>query len=117
MDLTYRGTQADTDAHADAHTHARTPPIHFSLDVESNRGAQNYWRKSKVEEVPDVDEVEARIAYLVEIGIPEVRDGPPLVQHSTFNVQRSTFNVRCSIFDVQRSFARRTRAAFTAVYP
>jgi hypothetical protein len=33
-------------------------------------GPQNYWRKSKVEEVPSVEEVEARLDYLVEIGIP-----------------------------------------------
>ena len=33
-------------------------------------GPQNYWRKSKVEEVPSVDDVEARLDYLVEIGIP-----------------------------------------------
>mmetsp|Transcript_23836 Transcript_23836/g.58459 ORF Transcript_23836/g.58459 Transcript_23836/m.58459 type:complete len:219 (+) Transcript_23836:228-884(+) len=34
-------------------------------------GAQNYWRNEKAEEVPDVDEVEARIDYLKAIGIPE----------------------------------------------
>ena len=33
-------------------------------------GPQNYWRKSKVEEVPSVDDVEARLDYLVEIGVP-----------------------------------------------
>jgi hypothetical protein len=34
-------------------------------------GAQSYWRNEKTEEIPDVDAVEARIAYLVEIGIAE----------------------------------------------
>ena len=34
-------------------------------------GPQNYWRKSKSEEVPEVADVEARLDYLVEIGIPQ----------------------------------------------
>jgi hypothetical protein len=34
-------------------------------------GAQSYWRNEKTEEIPDADAVEARIAYLVEIGIAE----------------------------------------------
>ena len=34
-------------------------------------GGQTYWRNEKVEEVPEVEDVEARIAYLLEIGIEQ----------------------------------------------
>jgi hypothetical protein len=33
-------------------------------------GAQSYWRESKVNEVPCFDDVEARLDFLAEIGIP-----------------------------------------------
>ena len=34
-------------------------------------GAQSYWRESKVEEIPTFEDVEARLDFLVEIGVPE----------------------------------------------
>ena len=34
-------------------------------------GGQTYWRNAKVEEVPEVEDVEARIAFLLEIGIEQ----------------------------------------------
>ena len=34
-------------------------------------GGQTYWRNEKVEEVPEVEDVEARIAYLLEIGVEQ----------------------------------------------
>ena len=34
-------------------------------------GGQTYWRNEKVEEVPEVEDVEGRIAYLLEIGIEQ----------------------------------------------
>jgi len=34
-------------------------------------GGQTYWRESKVEEVPLFEDVETRIDFLLEIGVPE----------------------------------------------
>ena len=34
-------------------------------------GAQSYWRESKVEEIPKFEDIEARLDFLLEIGVPE----------------------------------------------
>jgi len=77
-------------------------------------GAQNYWRQSKVEEVPDVDQVEARIAYLVEIGIPEDQIGEKVLSKVSEILGCDTELLAANVAHIEKNyFMKRNTKSFT----